>query len=72
MNPVMMHDGAAADLRDGFPDYEGQRNGLGGQLRTAFESALGRIPENPRAYANEDDQGNRFCPLHRIVYSIVY
>jgi toxin ParE1/3/4 len=72
VKPVTIHEGAEADLRDGITYYNDQRAGLGGELRAELELALTRIQENPLAYAMEDDEGTRFCPLHRFPYSIVY
>ena len=72
MKPVTLHDGAEADLREALAYYDEQRFGLGGELLREFEMALGRVNENPQAYAIEDDEGTRFCPLHRFPYTIVY
>jgi toxin ParE1/3/4 len=67
-----LHAGAEADLREAIAYYDEQRVGLGAELRRAFEFALQRVRANPQGYAIEDDQGTRYCPLHRFPYAIVY
>jgi toxin ParE1/3/4 len=72
MKPVILHEEAEAELREALDYYAGQRIGLDGQFRRAFEAALDRVRENPLAYAAEDDAGVRYCPLRQFPYLLVY
>jgi toxin ParE1/3/4 len=72
MKPAFFHENAEAELRKALEDYELQRPGLDGEFRREIEAALKRVRENPLAYAAEDDDGVRYCPLRRFPYTLVY
>ncbi len=72
MKPVTLHEAAEAELREALAYFEGQRAGLGGELRREFETALERVRTNPLAYAIEDNVGVRYGPLRRFPYMLVY
>lgn len=70
MKPAILHAEAEAELREALGYYAGQRAGLDGEFRRDFETALERICNNPRLFAEED--GTRRCPLRRFPYTLVY
>ena len=72
MKPIVLHECAEAELREALEYYEGQRAGLGGEFRRDFEAALGRVRENPLAYAIEYDDGVRYGPFRQFPYRLVY
>jgi toxin ParE1/3/4 len=72
VKPATLHVDAEAGLREALDYYEGRRSGLGGEFRREFEAALQRVRANPQAYAVEDDRRIRYCPLHRLPYTLVY
>ena len=71
MKPFTLHSEAEADLRDALDYYEGFRIDLAGEFRREFEAAVQRVRLNPQAYAEEDD-GVRYCPMHKFPYTLVY
>lgn len=72
MKPFTVHTDAAAELLETFDYYERLRPGLGREFRLEFETALGKIRQNPKLYAAEDESGIRRCPLRRFPYTLVY
>lgn len=48
MKPVIVHSQARAELDEAIAFYEHQKAGLGLDLQTAIERAIGRIQQNPQ------------------------
>jgi toxin ParE1/3/4 len=72
MKSATLHEATEEKLREPLDYYASQRDGLDGEFRREFEAALQRVRENPLAYAVEDDNGVRYCPLRRFPYTLVY
>ena len=72
MKPLVFHPEARAELREAALYYEGQRAGLGGELRVEIEAALARILRNPKAFTQVDDLQRRKCLVGRFPYSIIF
>ncbi|MFL5330141.1 MAG: type II toxin-antitoxin system RelE/ParE family toxin [Gemmataceae bacterium] len=72
MKSAILHLEAEAELVAALDYYAEQRVGLDGEMRHEFEAALTRVRENPLAYAAEDEDGIRYCPLRRFPYTLVF
>lgn len=72
MKPLALHAAARAELRQAIAYYEGQRQGLGAELRVAFEEAALRIEQNPGRCACYRDTNYRKCALRRFPYTIYF
>ena len=72
MKPFIIHGDAEAELIEAIQRYESQREGLGGEFREEFETALESVCQNPFLYAAEEESGVRYCPVNRFSYKLVY
>lgn len=71
MKTVVFHPAAREEVDEAATYYESRRGGLGREFRIDFEAALGRVVQNPLAYAVELGEF-RACPLRRFPYTIFY
>lgn len=72
MKPAIFHLDAEAELWAALDYYRRKQARLARKFRWEFEKALGRIRENPLAYAADEETGVRLCPLHRFPFNLVY
>lgn len=69
--PIEFHPEALRELNDAAAWYEA-RAGLGSEFRKAVASALERIQMFPQMYAIKDESDERYCPVKRFSYFLVY
>lgn len=72
MKPFILHREAESELDEAIAHYETQRPGLGIELLSEVEQAIGRIQEHPRMFARYGSRGLRKCPIRRFPYTIFY
>ncbi|MGL6094745.1 MAG: type II toxin-antitoxin system RelE/ParE family toxin [Fimbriiglobus sp.] len=72
MKPAEIHREAEAEFLEALGYYDNQKPGLALVFRSAFESAVQTVRENPTMYAVEVEPDIRFCPLRKFPYNLVY
>ena len=72
MKPVLLHDGAVAELHEAAAWYERRRPGLGVQFRTAVEKAVSRIQHNPQAGAHFRTSRFRYVLVRCFPYVVFF
>ncbi|MBI4962571.1 MAG: type II toxin-antitoxin system RelE/ParE family toxin [Desulfomonile tiedjei] len=72
MKPVIIHSQAKVELDKAIAFYEKQRAGLGLDLQTAVEGAIGRIQQHPQLGAPYKSIDVRQYVIRRFPYMIFY
>lgn len=72
MKPVRFHPEADAELLAAIVYYEGQRPGLGVDLRLEVEAAVDLVRQNPQLFTVRPTDGLRKCPVRRFSYAVDY
>ncbi len=72
MKPARFHPEAEAELIAAVAYYEGQRPGLGVDLRQEVEAAVATIRQNPQLFPERAADGLRKCPVRRFPYAVCY
>ena len=72
MKPVIIHSQARAELDEAIAFYEQQRVGLGLDLQTAVERAIGRIQQSPQLGAPYKATEFRYYVIRRFPYILFY
>jgi toxin ParE1/3/4 len=72
VKPVIIHSQARAELDEAMAFYEHQKAGLGLDLQTAIERAIGRIQQNPQLGAPYKATEFRYYVVRRFPYIIFY
>lgn len=72
MKPVIFHSQARVELDQAIAFYEEQQPGLGLDLQTAVERAVGTIQQHPQLGPHYKATEFRHYPLRRFPYVIFY
>jgi toxin ParE1/3/4 len=72
VKPVFIHSQGRAELDEAMAFYEHQKAGLGPDLQTATERAIGRIQQNPHLGAPYKATEFRHYVVQRFPYIIFY
>ena len=72
MKPVIFHAAAADELQAALAHYEGQRAGLGAELRAAVEAAILKVQQEPAATPTVGPRGARKSPMRRFPFALFY
>jgi toxin ParE1/3/4 len=72
VKPVIIHSQARAEVDEAIAFYEHQKAGLGLDLQTAIERAIGRIQQNPQLGAPYKATEFRHYVVRRFPYIIFY
>ena len=72
MKILSIHPAARAETQEAIEHYEGQREGLGADLRTEVERAFTRLQTHPQIYPFYRRTGYRKCPVARFSYVVYF
>lgn len=72
MKPIIIHSDAKAELDEAVAYYENCRAGLGQDLLSEVEQAIGRIQRNPKQHSVYKDTDFRKCVINRFPFLIFY